>query len=163
MTELNELVIEKLKLIGWNQDRDVFDNLIRPDKSTIFGAAKNIVSQYGLLKLEFLGKSGNETLYFDIDNSETSRNLRADIFGYDNYKDISKDDEPDFKLDLDQELENNIKDHIGKTCTYIGFKDDHLGFDLFVTDDGSIYSAHGTTADKQASSFEEYLNNIIIQ
>lgn len=159
MEDLDKEVRVALERSGWSQERDIFESIQRPGIATISDAAKRIIRQYGLLRVEYEGKSGEETLYFDVDDSLESKNLRANIFGYDFFHQVPPD-ELDFNEYLDNDLVEKISENINEPCDYIGFKDDHLGVDLFVTADGSIYSAHGTTADKQASSFTEYLNEI---
>lgn len=161
---VDKALIKKKVLLnaGWSAGRDVFGGLIREKKEFLPDEVKKVISEYGLLKLNFEGQSGRESFYFDVDDSEMSKNLRADIFGYASYREIDSEKEPDFKINLDSLLAQKISENVGERCEYIGFIEDYLGFDVFISQSGCVYIAHGTTATKRADRFEEFLDKIIL-
>ena len=147
---------------GWKPGRNIYSELSFLKKVEILESAKVIYSEFGLLKLFFDGRSGKEALFFDVDDSEAVKNIRANIYGFESYNDEGIQSIDDFSLEADFELTEVIGRSIGEPCNYIGFHEENLGMDLFVTADGSIYAAHGEQVDKQASSIYEYLNLYVI-
>lgn len=162
--QLTNVAEQRLRDAGWYPGRNVFDSLKLSNHKDLFDESIKILGEFGLLEVTFKGRSRDEKeiLYFDVDESEKSKNLRARAFGYDNYSEKTLKDDPDFLETEDYELIDIIKKKINQPCARIAFKEDALGFEIFVGKDGSIYIAHHDEPEKYANSFYEYLNKIIL-
>ena len=157
---LTEHVQSILRMAKWEADRDVSDSLVISENKSVFSEALTLMQNFGHLKVEFHNRNELETIYFDCDESNESRVLRANIFGYDDPEDLKLQDELDWMDSEDFELTNKICEQIGRCCR-IGFYEDHLGHDIYIIENGKVYVAHGSKAFLSAENFNEFLNNHI--
>jgi len=161
MLRYSDTVLSVLKKSGWTPDRDIYSELKFPSEKRLFRASKEIFSSLGLLKLDYFGSAGAETIYFDVDDSSVSKGMRKNIFGYDSVEEIDLENEPDF-----EEIENfkwtNIAESYIGPCSRIGFLDDDFGFDIYVDEKGHIYLAHGEVPELRFMDYLDFLNATIL-
>jgi len=158
----SSIVLEVLSNAGWTPNRNVEAQLVFSENKRSFKEASIIYAEFANLLLEFVGKDGCQCVYFDIDESEASKNLRAAIFGYSSYEEISLVDEPDFEESENFKLTEIVEGHLGKPCSRIGFLEDQIGYDIFVTRDGEIYLTHYQEPIFAHKSFADFLNSTIL-
>ena len=155
-------VLRALELSGWCPERDVFDSLFLSKKKKIFAGSKEVLGLFGLLKLSFIGDDGDQVIYFDVDDSEVSKNMKAEIFGYNSYKDPKLLNEPDFNVSENVEWTNLVEEFVGQPCARIGFLETQFGFNIYVAENRSIYIAHGTEPQFAALNIIDFLNTTIL-
>lgn len=163
--ELSKTAIAILREHGWFPNRDVLGELSIKDRGNLFPAAEKIIGEFGLLEVQFEGLAKVhplEVFYFDVDESERSKVLRARVFGYDHYSQIDPKDAPDFKIGKDYELQALVSKKLGMPCYFIGTHEEYSGFDMFVVPSGEIYVCHYQDPIKAENSFYEYVNKQII-
>jgi len=153
-----------LKTCGWYQGRNIFNKLIIPNDKVLFPKAIELISEFGLLQIEFKGREPSvpiEIITFDVDESRQSQLYRANYYNYEKPEDIDPKKEPDFLITEDYELTKLVSNQLGMKCCYLGFHEEYLGYDLFVTESGQIYVTHYQEPIHVADSFAEYLNKCI--
>lgn len=155
-------VLQVLKQSGWTPERDVFNELELSGKKKVFRSAKEIISQFGRLKLEYIGRSGKEVIYFDVDDSVISKNMRAEMFGYSDYRDEQLLAEPDFEPIENFKWTEKAEAYIGKQCSRVGYLEDEFSYEIFVTEDGEIYLAHNDKPLFFARNYIDFLNSKIL-
>ncbi len=162
-SDLTTVAIKRLTEAGWYKGRDVFDDLLIDGNKKIFPAIQEIMSEFGLLKITYQGKKQEESIYLEIDNSEISKNLRADTFGFESYLSPEIINEPDFEETENFQLTNIVENQIGRNCSRVGFIEDEMGADIYVDEAGSIYLAHHDAPVRVSNSFIEFLNLRILK
>lgn len=153
---------EVLVRAGWTPDRDVSGDLVFSEQKVLFKQANWLINNLGLLKLTFAGRGGVQTLYFDVDDSEISKNMRAETFGCNSYLDPSLKNEPDF-----EPLENfkwvmKAEEYVDTRLCRVGYLEDEFGFDVYVGENGYIYLAHGEEPILKSLNYIDFLNSLIL-
>ncbi|TQV86342.1 SUKH-3 domain-containing protein [Aliikangiella coralliicola] len=163
MQKYTKELLKVLTEAGWSLDRQLNEeNLVFTEDKRIFAQFLSIAKEFGQLELHFEEKESGDrdVMYFDLDESESSRMMRARIFGYADYRNISLIEEPDFKLQEDFELTQEVEGYIGEPCARVGFLDDEFGFEVYVINDGSIYWTHSGVPAKVCESLPVFLENL---
>lgn len=155
-------VISALQDSGWKKDRDVWDKLVFTQEKDVFDEFKALAKSFGHLKIELIGKPGPECIYFDLDESDLGKDLRAKTFNYSNRLDEKWLVDPDFMETEDFEETSEIQKIIGKRCSRFGFWEEYLGMDLFISIDGEIYVSHYYSPTLFADSLVDFLNKVIV-
>ena len=128
---------------------------------------KNITPKFLEIAQSFLGieifyqnqRSVKCAIYFDLDESKVSKNMRARYFNYSNHEDPNWIADPDYRETEDFNVTSRIIGKIGERCSRIAFWDDgDNGFDLYVTADGKIYGGNYDDPVFLNNSIEEFLN-----
>jgi hypothetical protein len=160
----SSLTEDVMKAGGWYQGRNIFNKLIIPNQKLLFPKATELISEFGLLQIEFRGREPSEPIEritFDVDESRQSQIYRANYYNYKNPEEIDPKEEPDFLITEDYELTKLVSKQLGMKCCYLGFHEEYLGFDIFVAESGEIYLTHYQKPIHAADSFAEYLNKCI--
>ena len=147
---------------GWNTNRDVWQSLEFTEEKNIFLAFREIATNFAHLKIEFIGKSGAETLYFDLDESKKGKDLKANTFNYPSSLDKEWVSDPDYMETEDFKETAEIEQQIKQKCARIGFWNEYLGMDLYVGEDGKIYISHYYDASLYADNIVELINKVIV-
>jgi len=162
MRKYSDVVLKVLRRAGWYSGRDVFDMLEIQSKKRAFRAAKEIFSELGLLKLEYIGSDGEQIIFFDVDDSDISKNMRAEMFGFETFLDPSLQNEPDFEVVENFKWTEVAESFLNKECSRVGVIEDEIGYSIFVTEDGSIYLAHGEEPFFAYKNVFDFLNSTVL-
>ena len=128
----------------------------------MFLRAQELIYNLGLLKLDYLGRGGHKTIYFDSDDSEISKNMRAEAFGSDNYLDPSLINEPDFEA-IENFKRVEIAERYNDTqLSHVVFLEDDMGYEIYIGENGCIYLAHGDEPVLCSLSYVDFLNSEIL-
>jgi hypothetical protein len=157
---LKQNVEEVLAQHGWSKERNIKRDLKFTSDKKVFPIFLDIAHSFVGLELKFKNKWGNESgLYFDLDESNTSKDIRAGYYNYNGHLDPNWLADVDYHATENFEISSIINSKVGKVCSRIGFWDDYdTGFDLYVTIDGEIYAANYDDPIYISQSFEEFLN-----
>ncbi|MCW8876189.1 MAG: hypothetical protein OQK51_03945 [Kangiellaceae bacterium] len=161
-TLLSNTALSILSDSGWTVDRDMTSQLTIDERKSSSEEFLKIAKNMAYLKLNFRGYSGEESLYFDLDESLKSKNMRANYSGYESFDDEKWMSDPDYKETEDFELTRMVSESAGVVLDRIGFLEEELGMDIYVDSAGAIYWSHWDESKKVASSLEEFLNDIIL-
>ncbi len=85
MSSLSKDVKLVLKSQGWSEERDISSSLEFVQEKKLFPISKKVISNFGHLKVKDQGQHYNECIYFDVDDSLPSKNLRANVYGYEKF------------------------------------------------------------------------------
>ena len=64
---LSEVAFKVLSKHGWSPQRDVSDMLCFPEEKKLVPGFEDIAKSFAFLEINFEGRSGRETLHFDLD------------------------------------------------------------------------------------------------
>ncbi len=145
---------------GWSEERNMCCDLVFTNEKILFPKFLDVACLFLGIKLHFTDRYTRKvTLFFDLDESNYSKDLRAQAWGYVDRLDSNIKEELDYEEYEDFEITSSIMKYISKKCARFGFLDDDLGSDLYISEDGFIYASHHTLPTLIARSFEEFLNN----
>ena len=162
MQYFSDPVLKVLSAAGWQADRNIFHKLTLPSKKKLFRNAKEIIEKLGLLEIEFIGRSGHEIIYFDVDDSIVSMNMRARIFGYDNYQRPLLKNEPDYEAKENFKWVEKAEEYVNMPLSRIGFLEDEFGYNIYVGENGYIYVAHSEEPVLASLNYIDFLNSTIL-
>lgn len=88
--------------------------------------------------------------------------MRAKMFGFDDFKDKALKKEPDYE-EIENFKWNEIAEkHLGEPCSRIGYLEDDIGFEIFVTEKSHIYLAHSEVPEFAFKDYIDFLNSTIL-
>ena len=159
---LSDTAREVLENNGWHETRDVYEELEFPDGKEVFEFMRRTVGSFALLEIKYAGPDGDETLYFDVDDSYVAQNMRARIWGYADINSPEIEFDREFSPLEDLNETNRVSKSIGRKCMRMGFLDDGLGFEIYIADNGSVYLDHGGRPFMVSNSYYGFLNSQIL-
>lgn len=162
VSNLSEIATRVLTSEGWSAHRNMSEKLNFPKEKNIVPGFLNIAKSFAYLKVEFEGYSGRECLYFDLDESDVSKDLRAIQATYFGKDDPEWHADPDYCDTEDFAHTNEIQNCLGRKCSRIGFLEEDLGVEIYLCDDGRVYVSHWMEPVHWADSFTEFLNRVIV-
>ncbi len=142
--DLNPNVVDVLSNANWCKERNLKAYLQFTREKKIFPKFLEIAESFVGINFNYLNVNDiNNALYFDLDESVVSKNMRARYYNYDSHLDSDWLIDPDYRETEDFYVTKNVISKIGKTCARIAFWDDgEIGFDLYVDSDGKIYACN---------------------
>lgn len=162
MQYFSDTVLRVLERTDWSPDRDIMDSLVIAPEKKMFLRAREIISNLGLLELEYLGRGGHKKMYFDSDDSDLSKNMRAKAFGVDSYLDPSLKYEPDFEALENFQWVEKAEKHVDTQLCHVGFIEDEIGYEIYVGENGHIYLAHGEIPFFRSLDYIDFLNSEVL-
>ncbi len=162
MRYFSDTVLKVLESTDWSPGRNIKDSLVISPKKKMFLRAQELVYNLGLLKIEYLGRGGHKTIYFDSDDSDISKNMRAAVFGCDSYLDPSLENEPDFEAIENFKWVDLAESYVDTQLCHVGFLEDDIGYEIYIGENGYIYLAHGEEPILCSLSYVDFLNSEIL-
>ena len=158
---LSKETISYLKKCGWSKHRNYSKTTFHYSMKNTFEEFNKIANSLGGLIYDYGNSNEEKRVYFDLDESSLSKDIRAKSFCYESHHDPNWINDVEFRATEDFSKTKKVNENGNINCSRIGFwYDDDLGYDVYVEKSGAIYIAHSDIPILFADSIENFLNKI---